>query len=91
MQNLKSEEKNNKKDLEIYSIFKSSLKKLKKKAFIVAVSGGPDSLALAALSKKLQYEKKIKVFYALVDHSIRKDSAKEAILVKKLLKIITKC
>ena len=86
MQNLKSEEKNNKKDLEIYSIFKSSLKKLKKKAFIVAVSGGPDSLALAALSKKLQYEKKIKVFYALVDHSIRKDSAKEAILVKKLLK-----
>tara|TARA_B110000967_G_C18848757_1_gene543455 strand:- start:612 stop:1610 length:999 start_codon:yes stop_codon:yes gene_type:complete len=86
VQNLKSEEKNNKKDLEIYSIFKSSLKKLKKKAFIVAVSGGPDSLALAALSKKLQYEKKIKVFYALVDHSIRKDSAKEAILVKKLLK-----
>jgi tRNA(Ile)-lysidine synthase len=86
VQILKNEEKINKKNLEIYSIFKSNLKKLKKNTFVVGVSGGPDSLALVGLSKELQYERKIKVFYALVDHSVRKDSAKEAILVKKLLK-----
>ena len=30
--------------------------------FIVAVSGGPDSLALVALSKALRYEKKLNFF-----------------------------
>ena len=56
--NLKSLIKSNKKISSIYSIFKSSLKPLYKKRLIVAVSGGPDSLCLAALTKALQYEKK---------------------------------
>ena len=38
---------------QIYKIFKSNiLKKISKKNFAVAVSGGPDSLCLAYLSKK---------------------------------------
>jgi|TARA_B110000438_G_C15795278_1_gene642577 tRNA(Ile)-lysidine synthase len=84
--NLKNNFKNNKKISEKFLIFKNSLKTLKKNNFIVAVSGGPDSLALAAFSKALQYEKKIKVFYVLIDHGIRKDSSKEAFKVKRLLK-----
>ena len=76
----------NKKILNIYSIFKKNLEKnLKKKSFLVAVSGGPDSLALTALSKIYKKEKKTSVYFALVDHGIRKKSYKEAILVKKLL------
>ena len=38
----------------VYLDFKNKLLKLKKKSFLVAVSGGPDSLALVALSKALR-------------------------------------
>ena len=69
----------------VYLDFKTKLLKLKKKSFLVAVSGGPDSLALVALSKALRYEKKLNFFYALVDHNLRKNSADEAKQVKKLL------
>ena len=71
--------------LEIYSIFKKKLKSSKKKSFLVAVSGGPDSLALTALAKAYSYENKCNVYFALIDHNIRKNSLKEATLVKKLL------
>ncbi len=84
--NLKNKKKSNKKISEIYSIFKKNLNHIKKKNFLVSVSGGPDSLALAALSKKYEHEKLAKVFYVLVDHGIRKNSATEATQVKKLLK-----
>ena len=44
----------------IYSNFKSYLEKvIKKKPYLVAVSGGPDSLALTVLSKIFSIEKKI--------------------------------
>ena len=43
-------------------------------------------MALAGLSSILMSEKKYKVFFALVDHGIRKNSSKEANQVKKLLK-----
>ena len=44
----------------IYTNFKTYLEKyIKKKNFLIAVSGGPDSLALAALSKIYSNEKKI--------------------------------
>ena len=69
----------------VYLDFKNKLLKLKKKSFLVAVSGGPDSLALVALSQALKYEKKLKFFYVLVDHKLRKNSANEAKQVKKLL------
>ena len=73
--------------LNIYSDFKSFLNKtVKKKSFIVAVSGGPDSLALVALSEIYRYENRNKIYFVLVDHGIRKNSKKEAILVKRLLK-----
>jgi len=70
-----------------YLNFKSCLEiYIKKKTFLVAVSGGPDSLALTALSKIYSSEKKNKIFFVLVDHDIRPNSAKEAKAVKSLLK-----
>ena len=66
--NLKSIFKKNKKISEIYSNFKFRLEKTtNKKKFIVGVSGGPDSLALAALSKMYQHENKVKVFFVLIE------------------------
>ena len=53
---------------------------------MVAVSGGPDSLALSALAKAYSYERKNKFYYVLIDHNIRKNSSKEADQVKSLLK-----
>ena len=77
----------NKKISLIYSSFKSQLNSsIKKNTFLVAVSGGPDSLALSALSKSYSEEKGNKVHYVLVDHGIRADSTKEALATKNLLK-----
>ena len=70
----------------IYSSFKKRLNSFKKKNFLIAVSGGPDSLALTALAKAYSYKNNSKIYYVLVDHNIRKKSSQEAILVKKLLK-----
>jgi len=75
-----------KKISKIYQLFKKKISFLKKKKIIIGVSGGPDSLALAALSRVYEYEFKTKIFYVLVDHGIRKGSSKEALNVKKLLK-----
>ena len=69
----------------LYSDFKNSLINLKKK-FVVAVSGGPDSLALTALTKAVNSEKKLRFFYVLVNHNIRKNSFLEANKIKRLLK-----
>jgi len=71
----------------IYYSFKSYLEKfIKKKNFLVAVSGGPDSLALTALSNIYSSEKKNKVFFTLINHGLRPDSTKEANAVRSLLK-----
>ena len=71
----------------IYKIFKSNIsKKISKKNFAVAVSGGPDSLCLSYLSKKYGDEFGNKIRYLIVDHKLRKESSKEALFVKKLLK-----
>ena len=70
----------------IFINFKNKLDLLNKKSYTIAVSGGPDSLALAALTKAYSNIKKIKFKYVLVDHNIRKNSAKEAKQVKGLLK-----
>ena len=69
----------------IYLILKRKLNSLNKKSFLVAISGGPDSLALAALMKSYSYNSKTKIYYVLVDHNIRTNSSNEAKLVKKLL------
>ena len=70
----------------IFLNFKSKLNSLNKKKYLVAVSGGPDSLALVALAKAYTFLKKTKFYYLLVDHNIRKNSGQEAKKVKKLLK-----
>ena len=70
----------------VYFNFKHNFKKLKYKSYVIAISGGPDSLALAALTKALSYERKLKFYYVLVDHKIRHNSKKEADQVKLLLK-----
>ena len=41
----------------IYLNFKNKIIQTRIKSFIVAISGGPDSLALAALTKALKREK----------------------------------
>ena len=70
---------------EVYVNFTKKLQKLKNKFFLVAISGGPDSLALAALCKAYSYKKRTKFDYVLVNHNIRKNSLHEANQVKKLL------
>ena len=74
------------KDLsKIFSNFKSKLNSTNKKKFVIAVSGGPDSLALAALSKAYTYCYKSKFYYVLINHNIRRNSLQEAKKVKNLL------
>ena len=54
--------------------------------FIVAVSGGPDSLALAFLTKVYSVKYKLRCRYFIVDHKLRRESTNEAKKVKKVLK-----
>jgi tRNA(Ile)-lysidine synthase len=77
---------NKKKISKIYNEFSSSLKV--KEDLAVAVSGGPDSLALAYLTKCYSLKNKINVKYYLVNHLLRKESSLEAEMVKKVLKKI---
>ena len=71
----------------IYTKFKDIIfKKIKKESFALAVSGGPDSLCLAYLSKLYQFEFKNKIYVLIVNHRLRKESYKEALKVKKILK-----
>ncbi len=53
--------------------------------FIVAVSGGPDSLALAFLTKIYSIKKKLISKYYIIDHKLRPESSEEAKKVKKIL------
>ena len=55
--------------------------------FGVAISGGPDSLALAFLTKcYLLKNKLISAKFFIVDHNLRRESSNEAELVKQFLK-----
>ena len=73
-----------KKTLQIYKKFEKNLPN--KKKFIVAVSGGPDSLALSFLAKIYSIIKSIDIKYFIVDHRLRKNSKLEAKNVQKKLK-----
>jgi tRNA(Ile)-lysidine synthase len=95
LKNLSAQNKKHKKILnqlsqqkisKIYNEFSSSLKI--KEDLAVAVSGGPDSLALAYLTKCYSLKNKIKVKYYLVNHMLRKEASLEAETVKKALKKI---
>ncbi len=74
----------NKKINKIYSRFEKSLDI--NESFAVAVSGGPDSLALAFLAKIYSIKKKLISKFFIVDHKLRSNSTKEANKVKQLLK-----
>ena len=54
--------------------------------FAVAVSGGPDSLALAFLSKVYSIKHKLSVKFFIINHKLRADSSVEAKKVKNELK-----
>ena len=71
-------------DLSKIFIHFKKLDSIKKNKFVVAVSGGPDSLVfLAALTKSYTYYRKSYLFYVLVNHNIRKES----LVIAKKLKI----
>ena len=72
-----------KRTLQIYKKFESNLPT--KKNFIVAVSGGPDSLALSFLAKIYSIKKSTNIKYFIIDHKLRKNSTLEAMYVKKIL------
>jgi tRNA(Ile)-lysidine synthase len=76
----------NQKISKVYTEFSSSLNARENLA--VAVSGGPDSLALAYLAKCYSIKNKIKVKFFLVDHKLRSESTVEAASVKKILQKI---
>jgi len=75
----------NKKILKIFEEFSTSLADVKDN-IAIAVSGGPDSLALAYLAKCYSLKNKINVKYFIVDHKLRKESSTEAKNVKHILK-----
>tara|TARA_B100001057_G_scaffold470762_1_gene532400 strand:+ start:962 stop:2014 length:1053 start_codon:yes stop_codon:yes gene_type:complete len=69
---------NNKEFKKIYKNFEEFLEYRKINSFVVSLSGGSDSLALAYFSKCFQILNNKKVYYVHVDHRIRKNSYKEA-------------
>ncbi len=77
----------NKKINKIFKKFKNYLEKNAKKEIKIgaAVSGGPDSLALAFLTKCYSLINKLDAKFFIVDHKLRKNSSKEAKLVKLFL------
>ena len=83
---------NNKEFKKIYLKFEEFLKYRKINSFVVSLSGGSDSLALAYFSKCFQILNNKKVYYVHVDHKIRKNSSKEAKNLKNLMnKFYIKC
>ena len=73
-----------KRTLQIYKKFENHINL--NKEFIVAVSGGADSLALSFLAKIYSIKNSLDVKYFIVDHKLRKDSTLEAKNVQKHLK-----
>ena len=69
---------------QVYKRFEKSLNI--NQNFIVAVSGGPDSLALAFLAKIYSLKKNLASKFFIVDHKLRSNSTNEAKEVKKVLK-----
>ena len=61
-------------------------KNIKKQNFAIAVSGGSDSLCLAYFSKIYSYKFKNRIDILIVNHKLRKESNREALKVKNILK-----
>ena len=73
----------NKKIQKLYNAFEKNFNI--QTPFIVAVSGGPDSLALAFLTKVYSIRHNLSCRYFIVDHKLRKESTDEAKKVKRIL------
>ena len=73
----------NKRIGELYKEFENNFKLEQK--FAVAVSGGPDSLALAFLTKVFSIKYNLDCRFFIIDHKLRKASTNEAKKVKKIL------
>jgi len=70
----------------IFPHFKNFLdNNLKEKKFVIGVSGGPDSMALAYLSKVYSIDRNKNFECVIIDHGVRKNSDKEAKKVKSSL------
>ncbi len=69
---------------QIYEKFEKSLNISEN--FVVAVSGGPDSLALAFLAKIYSIRRGLISKFLIIDHKLRPESTKEAKTVRSLLK-----
>ena len=70
-----------------YNLFKKNFNQFCfEKKVLVAISGGPDSLALSYFVKCLSLEKKITPYFFIVDHKLRSNSTKEANFVKNNLR-----
>lgn len=67
---------------EAYSFLQQHFSFTEGENIVVAVSGGPDSMALLHLLSLLQTEKKIQVVCAHVNHNVRKESEAEKEFVK---------
>ena len=75
------------KDKRTFQIYKKFEKYLNiNEDYIVAVSGGPDSLALSFFAKIYSIKKFLNVKHFIVDHKLRRNSTSEAQYVKKKLK-----
>ncbi len=73
---------------DISKVFKEFKKIINVKSkYAVAISGGPDSLALSYFCKCISIIYNTKFKYYLVDHKLRKESTREA---KKIIKILKK-
>ena len=78
---------NSLRDKRVFHIYKKFERNFKcNQDFIVAVSGGPDSLALTFLTKIYSIKKSLRAKYIIIDHKLRKNSSYEAQSVKSLLK-----
>ena len=73
----------NKRIKDLYKLFENDFKL--DKDFVVAISGGPDSLALAFLTKIYCIKNKLKCSYFIVDHKLRNESTLEAKKVRDVL------
>ncbi len=77
------EKLSNKKIIRLYDTFEKEFDI--QNSFITAVSGGPDSLALAFLTKIYSMKNNIDSWYYIVNHKLRKESTQEARKVQKIL------
>jgi len=76
----------NKKILKVFREFNTIVKDNNVNKLAVAVSGGPDSLALAYIAKCFSLLNNVNVQFFIVNHKIRKNSSAEAKKIKLFLK-----